>query len=49
MVDRLAVERCSAVALFEDNLNRLIERCLLINRNDVDARHHHLMQLRVAE
>ena len=45
MVDRLAVERCSAVPLFEDNFDRLIERCLLIDRNDVDARHHHLVQL----
>ena len=49
MVDRLAIERRSTVPLLEDDLDRLVERRLLVDRNDVDAGHHHLVQLRVAQ
>ena len=35
--------------LLEDDLDRLVERRLLVDRNDVDAGHHHLVQLRVAQ
>ena len=49
MVDRLLVERRTTMPLSQHQGHCVVKACLLIDRHDVDARHHDLVQLGVAQ
>jgi hypothetical protein len=45
VINGLAIERRAAMSLLQHHLYGLIEGCLFINRDDIDTRNHHLVQL----
>ena len=47
VVDRLVVQRDAAEALFDDQLERVVDRLALLERHDIHARRHDLARRRI--